>query len=93
MTQKNLDLYLRDSLIKSFMIIFTTDKSSHLLLNPDLIEIAISCLQKSEDITLEAQRNVTRLVALVLRIPPVLQKILKINNSERILGGLPRIIE
>ena len=35
------------------MIIFTNEQSQHLLLNYDLIEIAFSCLSKSEDITLE----------------------------------------
>ena len=45
--QKNIDLYIRDSLIKSFMIIFTNEKSKHLLLNYDLIDIAFNCMQSS----------------------------------------------
>lgn len=39
-----IDHILRDSLIKSFMVIFTNEKSQHLLLNRDLIDIALNCL-------------------------------------------------
>ena len=53
-TEEKIEMYLRDSLIKSFMIVFTNEKSQHLLLNQDLIEIAFNCMQNSTDITLEA---------------------------------------
>jgi hypothetical protein len=36
---------LRDALIKSFMVIFTNEKSQHLLLNKDIIDIAFNCLE------------------------------------------------
>ena len=36
---------LRDTIIKSFMVIFTNEKSQHLLLNKDIIDIAFSCLE------------------------------------------------
>jgi len=35
------------------MIIFATEKSSHLLLNYDLVDIAFNCLRSSGEITLE----------------------------------------
>jgi hypothetical protein len=44
----------RDHIIKCFMLIFTNDHSQHLLLNQDLIEIATSCLENIDTISLEA---------------------------------------
>lgn len=51
---QNIDNYLRDSIIKSFMIVFTSESSQHLLLNKDLIEIACNCMEYSTEITTEA---------------------------------------
>ena len=36
------------------MIIFSNEKSHHLLVNNDLIDIAFNCMEYSTDITLEA---------------------------------------
>jgi hypothetical protein len=41
---------LRDSIIKSFMITFTDPSNQHLLMNPDLIEIAFNCIEYSTEI-------------------------------------------
>ena len=43
-----------DHIIKCFMVIFTNDSSQHLLLNDDLIEITLTCLENSESITKES---------------------------------------
>jgi len=45
---------LRDALIKSFMLVFTNEKSQHLLLNKDIIDIAFNCLEFCESISIEA---------------------------------------
>ena len=45
---------LRDALIKSFMLVFTNEKSQHLLLNNDIIDIAFNCLEFCESISIEA---------------------------------------
>mmetsp|Transcript_15418 Transcript_15418/g.23713 ORF Transcript_15418/g.23713 Transcript_15418/m.23713 type:complete len:144 (+) Transcript_15418:2249-2680(+) len=88
----NLELYLRDSLIKAFMIIFTNEKSQHLLLNIDLIDIAFNCMCSSQDITLEAQRNVARLISMIFKFPKVQRKVMQPNNEEVIIG-IPNVIE
>ena len=41
---ETIEVQLRDALIKAFMVIFTNDQSQHLLLNRDLIDIALNCL-------------------------------------------------
>jgi len=63
--------YLRDQLIKSFMVIFTNEQSRHLLMNQDLIDIAFNCLISSQDLTLEAQRNVAKLASMIITFPKV----------------------
>jgi hypothetical protein len=45
---------LRDALIKSFMLVFTNERSQHLLLNNDIIDIAFNCLEFCESISIEA---------------------------------------
>jgi hypothetical protein len=42
-----------DNIVKSFMLIFTNEHCHHLLLNEDLIEIAISCLENIDNISYE----------------------------------------
>jgi hypothetical protein len=63
------DQHLRDSLIKAFMVIFTNDKSQHLLLNKDLIDIAFNCLEFCSDCSLEAKRHVARLISIIFKFP------------------------
>ena len=46
---------LQDSLIKSFMVIFTHESSHHLLLNEDLVSIAFYCLEYCSEISSEAK--------------------------------------
>jgi hypothetical protein len=53
--EEAMELIMRDSLIKSFMVIFTHDHSQHLLLNKDLIDIAFNCLEFCSDISIEAK--------------------------------------
>jgi hypothetical protein len=64
-----IDMVLRDSLIKSFMVIFTNDKSQHLLLNKDLIDIAFNCLELCTECSLEAKRHVARLISIIFKFP------------------------
>ena len=63
------EAHLRDSLIKSFMVIFTNDKSQHLLLNKDLIDIAFNCLEFCNDCTIEAKQHVARLISIIFKFP------------------------
>jgi hypothetical protein len=65
------DHLLRDSLIKSFMAIFTNEESKHLLLNRDLIEIAFNCLEFCSECTIEAKRHVARLMSIIFKFPQV----------------------
>lgn len=41
---------LTDSIIKSFMITFTDPGNKNLLMNPDLVEIALNCIEFGIDI-------------------------------------------
>ena len=60
---------LRDALIKSFMVIFTNEKSQHLLLNQDIIDIAFNCLEYCESISIDAKRNLARLISIIFKFP------------------------
>ena len=62
---------LRDAIIKSFMVIFTNEKSQHLLLNKDIIEIAFSCLENVFQISAEARFNLARLISIIFKFPQV----------------------
>jgi hypothetical protein len=74
---------LRDSLIKSFMVIFTHDHSQHLLLNKDLIDIAFNCLELAQDIAEEAQEKLAKLISIIFKFPQVQRFIQK---RELVLG-------
>ena len=63
------EIYMRDSLIKAFMVIFTNEKSQHLLLNKDLIDITFNCLEYCADCTLEAKRHVAKLISIIFKFP------------------------
>lgn len=63
------ETHLRDSLIKTFMVIFTNDSSKHLLMNKDLIDIAFSCLESSSECTIEAKKHVSRLISIIFKFP------------------------
>ena len=60
---------LRDALIKSFMVIFTNERSQHLLLNKDIIDIAFDCLENCNLISAEAKRNLARLKSIIFKFP------------------------
>ena len=62
---------LRDTIIKSFMVIFTNEKSQHLLLNKDIIDIAFSCLENVCLVSNEAKRNLARLMSIIFKFPQV----------------------
>ena len=70
------DQHLRDSLIKAFMVIFTNEKSQHLLLNKDLIDIAFNCLEFCSDCTVAAKRHVARLISIIFKFPQVQERLL-----------------
>ena len=54
LSEEEVEAIYMDHIIKCFMVIFTNDHSQHLLLNEDLIEIALSCLENSDGISIEA---------------------------------------
>lgn len=85
------EIYLRDSLIKSFMVIFTNDKSQHLLLNKDLIDIAFTCLEYCKDCTLEAKRHVSRLISIIFKFPQVQERLLAMEVVNGIVHLLKQI--
>jgi hypothetical protein len=62
---------LRESIIKSFMVIFTHNHSQHLLLNRDLIDIAFNCLEFAVDIADEAQQKLAKLISIIFKFPQV----------------------
>ena len=62
---------LRDTIIKSFMVIFTNEKSQHLLLNKDIIDIAFSCLENVYLVSTEAKHNLARLLSIIFKFPQV----------------------
>ena len=72
------------------MIIFTNDQSQHLLQNQDLIEIALSCLKNSSEMTLDALKNVTRLTSMIAEFSDVQDQM--INQPEVIQGVVQLII-
>lgn len=71
-----IDIYLRDSLIKSFMVIFTNSKSQHLLLNKDLIEIALNCLEYCNESSPEAKLHLAKLISIISKFPTVQERYL-----------------
>ena len=71
-----IDVYLRDSLIKSFMVIFTNSKSQHLLLNKDLIEISLNCLEFCNESSPEAKKHLAKLISIIFKYPIVQERIL-----------------
>lgn len=74
---------LRDAIIKSFMVIFTNEKSQHLLLNKDIIKIAFSCLENVFQISDEAKHNLARLISIIFKFPQVQECL---HNEGIILG-------
>lgn len=65
------------------MVIFTNEKSQHLLLNKDIIEIAFSCLENVFQISAEAKQNLARLISIIFKFPQVQERLL---NEGIILG-------
>ena len=74
---------LRDTIIKSFMVIFTSEKSQHLLLNKDIIDIAFSCLENVFLVSMEAKYNLSRLISIIFKFPQVQERLM---NEAVILG-------
>lgn len=70
------EIHMRDSLIKSFMVIFTNEMSQHLLLNRDLIDIAFNALEFCEDCSIEAKRHVSSLISIIFRFPQVQERLM-----------------
>lgn len=66
---ETIEVQLRDALIKAFMVIFTNEHSQHLLLNRDLIDIALNCLEHSGQTSTEAKRKVARLISIIFKFP------------------------
>lgn len=84
----NADPALRDALIKSFMVIFTNEKSQHLLLNKDIIDIAFDCLEFCAQISIDAKRNLARLISIIFKFPQVQDRILQ----EKIINGVVHLL-
>lgn len=80
---------LRDALIKSFMVIFTNEKSQHLLLNKDIIDIAFNCLEFCDTISIDAKRNLARLISIIFKFPQVQDRILQ----EKIIRGVVHLLQ
>ena len=51
------------------MVIFTNERSQHLLLNKDIIDIAFDCLENCNLISAEAKRNLARLMSIIFKFP------------------------
>ena len=58
------------------MAIFANDSSEHLLLNDDLIQITLGCLENSHNITNEVRFNVSKLLSKVLQNARIQSEIL-----------------
>ena len=80
---------LRDALIKSFMVIFTNEKSQHLLLNQDIIDIAFNCLEYCENISIDAKKNLARLISIIFKFPQVQERILQ----DKIVQGIVHLLQ
>ena len=80
---------LRDTLIKSFMMIFTNKKSQHLLLNIDIIEIAFSCLENAQLISSEAKINLARLISIIFKFPQVQERLFE----EQVVQGIVHLLK
>jgi hypothetical protein len=72
---------LTDSIIKSFMIIFTDPSNKNLLMNSDLVEIALNCIEFGLEIKTLAQLKTARLLSLILEYPKIQRKVIFGNNS------------
>ena len=75
--ENSVEQTLRESLIKSFMVIFTHNSSQHLLLNRDLIDIAFNCLEFADEMAEEAQEKLAKLISIIFKFPQVQRFILK----------------
>ena len=53
------------------MLVFTNEKSQHLLLNKDIIQIAFNCLEYYSEISIEAKINLSRLISIIFKFPQV----------------------
>ena len=80
---------LRDTIIKSFMVIFTNEKSQHLLLNKDIIDIAFSCLENVYLVSQEAKHNLSRLLSIIFKFPQVQDRL----ANERIILGIVYLLQ
>lgn len=83
------EIYMRDSLIKSFMVIFTNEKSQHLLLNKDLIDITFNCLEYCADCTLEAKRHVAKLISIIFKFPQVQERLM----TPEVVNGIQDLLK
>jgi len=70
------------------MVIFTNEKSQHLLLNQDIIDIAFSCLEYCDSISVDAKRNLARLISIIFKFPQVQERILQ----EKIVYGIVHLL-
>jgi hypothetical protein len=68
--------------------VFTNEKSQHLLLNQDLIFIALNCLEYCESISIEAQNNLSRLISIIFKFPQVQEKL-----NEKVVDGLIHLLD
>lgn len=68
------------------MVIFTNESSQHLLLNRDLIDIALNCLENYGSCTEEAKKHVARLISIIFKFPQVQGKLM--TSLEAVVPGI-----
>ena len=71
------------------MVIFTNEKSQHLLLNKDIVDIAFSCLENVFLISKDAKFNLARLMSIILKFPQVQERL----TNERIILGMVYLLQ
>jgi hypothetical protein len=87
--QNDENFEIKDALIKSFLLIFASEKSQHLLLNNDVLDTAFICLDKCNHLSTEIQINLAKLLSIVLKFPQVEAFL----ENESIISGMVSLIE
>jgi hypothetical protein len=71
------------------MLVFTNEKSQHLLLNKDIIEIAFNCLEYCSEISIEAKINLSRLISIIFKFPQVQEHL----HKSMVIDGLVHLLQ
>ena len=62
---------LREAIIKTILVIFTSKENQHLLLNDNIIEVAINCIQNSQHLSDMASVRLANLLSIIFQFPQV----------------------